>query len=60
MGHKTAAQSGVAGVYSHYAFEAEKRSAAERWAEHIIEITREPEPTAATDNVVSFANGRRS
>ena len=59
LAHKTDSQTGVSGIYSRYTFASEMAEAANKWANRVAQITREPEPTATTGNVVSFG-GRRT
>jgi len=33
-------RSGVAGIYNRYSYEAEKREAMEKWARHVVELTK--------------------
>jgi integrase len=39
LNHKSGIISGVAAVYNRYAYEKEKRSALNRWAEHVADVS---------------------
>ena len=54
IGHRSGIVSGVAAVYNHYKYEAEKRDALERWQTHLAEVVEQfkDAPEETDDDVV--------
>ena len=48
LGHTAGSRAGVVGIYQRHAYEEEKRTALEKWAEHITRLVRDiPNETRA-------------
>ena len=57
LSHISGSKSGVAGIYQKHDWKAEKRTALDAWARHVVAITADE---ADTDNVVAIGTARKS